>query len=150
VLLASHAPVKRIISARIQRPVPAVVNTRLDITIDPATTRIGMQVLVHAPATQTLVARAVIEDLGAGSATARIVEAPAGAAFTLDSSLRVQVQSSTPLSTPARQKAQAEQARASAVPAGAAVKASTSRDSAQPAAERRIAQQVERLRHQVR
>jgi hypothetical protein len=127
-----------------------VVNTRLDIAIDPATTRIGMQVLVHAPVTQTLVARAVIEDLGAGSATARIVEAPVDAAFTLDSSLRVQVQSSTPLSTPARQKAQAEQARASAVPAGAAVKASTSRDSAQPAAERRIAQQVERLRHQVR
>ncbi len=150
VLLASHAPVKRIISARIQRPVPAVVNTRLDITIDPATTRIGMQVLVHAPATQTLLARAVIEDLGAGTATARIVEAPAGAAFTLDSSLRVQVQSGTPLSTPARQKQEAEQARASAVPAGAAVKASTSRDSTQPAAERRIAQQVERLRHQVR
>ncbi len=150
VLLSAHAPVKRIISARIQRPVPAVVNTRLDIAIDPATTRIGMQVLVHAPATQTLVARAVIEDLGAGNATARIVEAPAGAAFTLDSSLRVQVQSGTPLSTPARQKQEAEQARASAVPASAAPKGKTGRDSAAPAAERRIAQQVERLRHQGR
>lgn len=149
-LLSAHAPVKRIISARIQRPVPAVVNTRLDITIDPSTTRIGMQVLVHAPATQTLVARAVIEDLGAGSATARIVEAPAGAAFTLDSSLRVQVQSGTPLSTPTRQKAQAEQARASAVPASAAPRVKTGQDSAEPAAERRIAQQVERLRHQGR
>lgn len=150
VLLSAHAPVKRIISARIQRPVPAVVNTRLDIAIDPATTRIGMQVLVHAPATQTLMARAVIEDLGAGTATARIVEAPAGAAFTLDSSLRVQVQSGTPLSTPARQKQEAEQARAGAVPASAAPQGKTGRDKAEPAAERRIAQQVERLRHQVR
>ncbi|MCB8745460.1 hypothetical protein LHU53_00900 [Rhodoferax sp. U2-2l] len=147
-LLAAHAPVKRILSARIQRPVPAVVNTRLDIAIDPATTRIGMQVLVHAPATHTLVARAVIEDLGAGTATARIVEAPAGVTFTLDSSMRVQVQSGTPLSTPQRQQTEADQARTSAVPASAIPKASgdTGRAEASVAAERLLAKQVDQLR----
>lgn len=146
-LLTAHAPVKRIISARIRRPVPAIVHTRLDIELDPALTRIGTQVLVHAPATQTLVARAVIEDLSAGVATARITEAPAGANFMLDTSMRVQVQSGPPLTTKALQQAEAAQAYAAAVPASVAPKAAAAAKAADDVVvEKRIAKQVEALR----
>jgi len=148
-LLASHAPVKRILSARIRRPVPAVVNTRLDIEIDPKVTRIGMQVLVHAPATQSLVARAVIEDLGSGFATARIVDAPGGAGLTLDASMRVQVQAGPALTTPSVQRADAARAQADALPAAAAQKvaAQATQQAAEAATEKRIAKQVEVLRN---
>jgi hypothetical protein len=147
-LLASHAPVRRIISARIRRPVPAVVNTRLDIEIDPRLTRIGMQVLVHSPVTQTLLARAVIEDLSSGVATARITHAPEGAGITLDSSLRVQLQSGPPLTTPSLQRAEAARVQADVLPvdsAGAAG-AQATRQVEHAAAEKRIALQVEALR----
>lgn len=146
-LLASHAPVKRIISARIRRPVPAIVGTRLDVEIDPKLTRIGMQVLVHAPATQTLVARAVIDDLTSGFATARIVDAPGGTTLTLDSSMRVQIQAGPPLTTPAVQRADAARAQADALPAAAAKKAAqVTQQAAEAASERRIAKQVDVLR----
>lgn len=146
-LLAAHAPVRRIVSARIRRPVPAVVNTRLDIEIDPKTTRIGMQVLVHAPATQTVLARAVIEDLSSGTATARITHASAGPAVTLDSTMRVQVQTGPALTTPATQRAEAAEARADALlkASASAPKASATKVPAE-AAERRVAKQVESLR----
>ncbi|MFG6413310.1 hypothetical protein ACG02S_05300 [Roseateles sp. DC23W] len=149
-LLAAHAPVKRIISARIRRPVPAIVNTRLDIAIDPAITRIGMQVLVHAPSTQTLLARAVIEDLADGVATARITYAPAGPAVTLDATLRVQVQAGPPLTTAGVQRAEAAQVQAGAVPRSAATVATAATrpapHGAEPVAEKRVARQVEALR----
>ncbi|MEI8029445.1 MAG: hypothetical protein WCH35_06665 [Comamonadaceae bacterium] len=147
-LLASHAPVKRIISARIRRPVPAIVNTRLDIEIDPKLTRIGMQVLVYAPATQTPVARAVIEDLANGGATARITHVPDAVLLTLDSSLRVQVQSGPPLTTATVQRSEATQALADAMPASAAPAAAVkaTQQAVQAASEQRIAKQVEVLR----
>ena len=145
-LLAAHAPVKRIISARIRRPVPSVVNTRLDIEIDPRLTRIGMQVLVHAPATQTLLARAVVEDLADGVATARITHAPAGASVMLDSTMRVQVQAGPPLTTASVQRAEAAMVQADAVPKAAAVAAKAATSAAPQAAEQRIAKQVEALR----
>jgi hypothetical protein len=145
-LLAAHAPVKRIISARIRRPVPAVINTRLDIEIDPKLTRIGMQVLVHAPATQTLLARAVVEDLADGVATARITHAPAGASVMLDSTMRVQVQAGPPLTTASVQRAEAAMVQADAVPKAAAVAAKAASTPTPHAAEQRIAKQVEALR----
>jgi hypothetical protein len=147
-LLAAHAPVKRIISARIRRPVPAIVNTRLDIEIDPKLTRIGMQVLVYAPATQVPVARAVIEDLANGGATARITHVPDAVLLTLDSSLRVQVQSGPPLTTANVQRSEATQALADAMPASTASAAAgkTTQQAAQAANEQRIAKQVEVLR----
>lgn len=146
-LLAAHAPVKRIISARIRRPVPAVVNTRLDIEIDPKVTRIGMQVLVHAPATQTLLARAVVEDLADGVATARITHAPAGPSVTLDASLRVQVQAGPPLTTANVQRAEAAKVQADAVPkAAVAAAAKPAQHAVETAAEKRVAKQVDALR----
>jgi hypothetical protein len=146
-LLAAHAPVKRIISARIRRPVPAVVNTRLDIEIDPKVTRIGMQVLVHAPATQTLLARAVVEDLADGVATARITHAPAGPSVTLDASLRVQVQAGPPLTTANVQRAEAAKVQADAVPkAAVAMAAKPAQHAVEAAAEKRVAKQVDALR----
>ncbi|HET8748957.1 MAG TPA: hypothetical protein VFM98_25410, partial [Ramlibacter sp.] len=146
-LLAAHAPVKRILSARIRRPVPAVVDARLDIEIDPQVTRIGMQVLVHSPTTQVLLARAVVEDLADGVATARITHAPAGPAVTLDASLRVQVQAGPPLTTASVQRAEAARVLADAVPqAAAAPAAKAAAPAADPVAEKRVARQVEALR----
>lgn len=146
-LLAAHAPVKRIISARIRRPVPAIVNTRLDIAIDPSLTRIGMQVLVHAPTTQTLLARAVVEDLADGVATARITYAPGGPPVMLDATLRVQVQAGPPLTTAGVQRAEAAQVQADAVPGTpAAAAARPAQRAADPVAEKRVARQVEALR----
>jgi hypothetical protein len=145
-LLAAHAPVKRIISARIRRPVPSVINTRLDIEIDPKVTRIGMQVLVHHPATQTLLARAVVEDLADGVATARITHAPAGP-VTLDASLRVQVQAGPPLTTASVQRAEAAKVQADAVPRSPATAAAKPvQQAAEPVAEKRVAKQVDALR----
>ncbi|WP_157270218.1 hypothetical protein [Azohydromonas aeria] len=140
-LLSAHAPVRRILSARIRRPVPAVVNTRLDIAIDPRVTRIGMQVLVHEPRTQTLLARAVVEDLAEGVATARITHAPAGAAVTLDASLSVQVQAGPPLTTAAVQRAEAAAVKADVLPAAArepAAKGATPVAQAAPRAEKQL------------
>ncbi|HSD59493.1 MAG TPA: hypothetical protein VLC55_01390, partial [Burkholderiales bacterium] len=99
-LLASHAPVKRIISARIRQPVPAVLDARIELMLDPAVARVGMQVLVHAPATQAVVARAVIEDISAGGAVAKVAQVMVPA-VTLDATMRVQLQSGPPLSAPA-------------------------------------------------
>jgi len=143
-LLASHAPVKRIISARIKRPMPAVIDTRIEIELDPRLTRIGMQVLVHAPVTQALVARAVIEDLASGVASARITHATAGPTVMLDSSMRVQVQAGPALSTPAVQRAEAARVQADANPVRGA--ASQSAKTGEQAAQQRVAKQVEALR----
>ena len=147
-LLSAHAPVKRILSARIRRPVPAIVGTRLELEIDARLTRIGMQVLVHAPTTQTLLARAVIDDLASGVASARISYSSAGAGITLDASMRVQVQAGPALTTPALQQGDAARAREAAVPASAADRspAAATAFAAGAATEQRIAKQVEALR----
>lgn len=108
-LLASHAPVKRIISARIRQPVPAVIDARIDLMLDPSIARVGMQVLVHAPATQAVVARAVIEDISAGGAVARVAQVLAPA-ITLDATMKVQLQSGPPLSVPAAAEREAKTA----------------------------------------
>jgi hypothetical protein len=148
VLLASHAPVKRILSARIRRPVPAIVGARLDIALDPQVVRIGMQVLVHAPGTQDILARAVVDDLGSDMASARITYTRVGTSVTLDSSMRVQIQSGPALSTPAVQRSEAARAQADAMPVQSAAKvaASPAQPVTQQAAEKRVAKQVDALR----
>lgn len=147
-LLASHAPVKRILSARIRRPVPAIVGARLDIQLDPRVVRIGMQVLVHSPGTQDILARAVVEDLGADMATARVTYTQPGPGITLDSNLRVQIQAGPALSTPALQRAEAASALADAIPPKATAKAAarSAQPAAEQAAEKRVAKQVDALR----
>jgi hypothetical protein len=143
VLLAAHAPVRRILSARLRRPVPAVVGTRLDIEVDPHLARIGMQVLVQAPGTATVLARAVVEDLGDGMASARITHSSAAAGTTLDASVRVQMQTGPAFTTPARQQAESLLAHQAAVPAAtAAGGAARPAPPAPPAAEQRVAKQV--------
>jgi hypothetical protein len=89
-LLSAHAPVKRIISARVRKPVKPVLDGRLDLAIDPRLVRIGMQVLVHAPTGNTPVARAVVADLAADGVVARISQVMQPA-MTIDTNMRVQL-----------------------------------------------------------
>jgi hypothetical protein len=109
-LLSAHAPVRRILSARIRRPVPTVVDTRMELDLDSRVARIGMQVLVHAPQGASVVARAVIEDLSASGGVARITQVLVAQQTTLDASHRVQLQAGAALST--NSAAQADRARA--------------------------------------
>jgi hypothetical protein len=113
-LLSAHAPVKRIISARIKRPVPAVLDTRFELELDPALARIGMQVLVHAPLTQAVVARAVVEDVAVGGGMARITQVMAATQVTLDASHRVMLQSGPALSSGGAARADAGRGEAQA------------------------------------
>jgi hypothetical protein len=73
ILLAAHAPVERIIPARLIAPVPARIGIRLDLAIDISIARVGMAVLVRG-ADQQSVAHAIIDDIGDGLARARIVK----------------------------------------------------------------------------
>lgn len=110
VLLSAHAPVKRIVSARLRRPVPAIRGSLLDLALEVAQARVGGQVLVYSSATQQVIARAVIEDLHPEGASARITQVMAQQVITLDATMRVQIQTGPDLSSPAT--ARAEQALA--------------------------------------
>ena len=116
-LLSAHAPVRRIISARVRKPVRPVIHGRLDLAVDPRVARIGMQVLVHAPTGNLPIARAVVEDLASDGVVARFAEVMQPS-FTIDSTMRVQLQSGTPFTTPATAKKDA----AMVAPAKAAAK----------------------------
>jgi hypothetical protein len=72
-LLASHAPVNRIIAGRVAKPTTVRVGGRIELTVDLTRVHVGMQVLLYS-GSQT-VARAVVEDLSAGQAAARVVHA---------------------------------------------------------------------------
>ncbi len=109
-LLSAHAPVKRIISARIRRPVPAVIDTRFELELDPGSARIGMQVLVHAPQTNVVVARAVLEDIATSGGLARITQVMAVTPTTIDASHRVMLQSGPALSSSGAARADAGKA----------------------------------------
>ena len=75
-LLASHAPIDRIVSGRLARPVAGVsVGIRLPLAVaDVTKLRVGMQALLYR--NDRLVARAVVEDLGHGEVSARVVHTP--------------------------------------------------------------------------
>lgn len=87
-LLASHAPVGRIIAGRLPRPVTARPGLRIPlVALDPTRLRIGMQALIYRA--DRVVARAVVEDLGAGEASARVIHTEE-ASIELDTGMRVQ------------------------------------------------------------
>ena len=75
-LLASHAPIDRIVNGRLARPVAGVgVGIRLPLAVvDSSQLRVGMQALLYR--NDLLVARAVVEDLGHGEVSARVVHTP--------------------------------------------------------------------------
>ncbi|WP_431051611.1 hypothetical protein [Roseateles sp. L2-2] len=72
-LLASHAPVDRIVQGRMARPTPGVIpGTRIPLTVlDTSKLRVGMQALMYRG--DTLVARATVEDLGQQEVAARVI-----------------------------------------------------------------------------
>ena len=73
-LLASHAPVDRIITGRLARPMPAVVvGTRIPLlAIDASKLRVGMQAVAYRG--EQVVARALVEDIGNAEISARVVQ----------------------------------------------------------------------------
>lgn len=72
-LLASHAPVDRIISGRLARPVTGVSpGIRVPLRVlDAAPVRVGMQAVLYRG--DAVVARAVVEDLGALEVSAHVI-----------------------------------------------------------------------------
>ena len=72
-LLAAHAPVERLIPARLIAPAPARIGGLLHLAVDITVARIGMSALIRAVDGST-VAHAVVDDLSEGIAQARIVK----------------------------------------------------------------------------
>lgn len=98
-LLASHAPIGRIVAGRLPRPTLARPGLRIPmLALDPARLRVGMQALVYRE--DRIVARAVVEDLGA-EALARVVHVEGGE-LTLADTDRVQFGDSASLSLSAK------------------------------------------------
>jgi hypothetical protein len=79
-LMAAHAPVDKLVAARIARPATASPGVLLDLHADLSQIRIGMAVTVQASLGGVL-ARAVIEDVAGGVAKARIIESANRAAI---------------------------------------------------------------------
>lgn len=73
ILLASHAPVNRIIAGRVMQDTPVVVGNPVKVAIDRVQVTVGMTVLMYAADNQ-IVARGVVDDLGQGQVAARIVQ----------------------------------------------------------------------------
>jgi hypothetical protein len=71
VLLACHAPVGALITGRLTKPATIKGGDRLQLAIDLGAPRLGSAVRLYAGDLQ--VARAVVEDLGAGSAQVKVV-----------------------------------------------------------------------------
>jgi hypothetical protein len=111
-LLAAHAPVKRILAARIKQPVVPVPNAPFTLHVDPRVVRVGMQVLVHAPATNLPIARGVIEDVLVDGAAARVSDVLTPG-VTLDESMRVTLQSGPALSSGQAQARESKSAASS-------------------------------------
>lgn len=73
-LLASHAPVRRILTGRVKQATTAAVGGLIRIVADIARLRIGAHVFLETVDQRPV--RAVVADLGNGEAAARIVDAP--------------------------------------------------------------------------
>ncbi len=100
-LLASHAPVGRIIAGRLPRPVTARPGLRIPlVALDPARLRIGMHALVYRA--NQIVARAVVEDVGSAEVSARVLtvvrDPVAGDSVDLDQTVQVQFAAATTVS----------------------------------------------------
>jgi hypothetical protein len=88
ILLASHAPIDRIIAGRIPRPVTARPGVRIPlVALDASKLRVGMQAVVYRA--NQIVARAVVEDVGGQELSARVLQTSA-ASVDLDETVRVQ------------------------------------------------------------
>ena len=73
-LLASHAPIDRIIAGRMTRPVTGVaVGVHVPLTVlDSTPLRVGMQALMYRD--NAVVARALVDDVGPAGVSARVVQ----------------------------------------------------------------------------
>lgn len=104
-LLASHAPVGRIVAGRLLRPVTAVrpgvriALVALDLS---AKLRVGMQAVVYRES--QLLARAVVEDIGGGEVSARVLYTSA-AQVDLATDMRVHFDQAAVVSAAAAQRA---------------------------------------------
>ena len=76
-LLASHAPVDQLITGLIAEETTPVKGGLIKVLVDPLRIRIGMEVVVHQA--NVALARAVVEDIGAGQVSARITSVPVAA-----------------------------------------------------------------------
>lgn len=87
-LLASHAPVKKLIAGHVPRPVPARPGALIPIRpINPAQVRVGME--FHVWQASTIVARGHVEDLRDGEVSARVERAQTATTM-IDQTMRVQ------------------------------------------------------------
>jgi hypothetical protein len=87
ILLASHAPVGRILAGRLPRPVRARPGLTIPlVAFDPSRLRVGMEALMYRG--DAIVARGRIEDMGGAEASARVTHTTA-AEIELDKSVRV-------------------------------------------------------------
>ena len=87
-LLASHAPVNRIIAGHVPRPTPVRPGIQIPIRpLNPELVRVGMEFQVWQ--TSRVVASGLVEDLVAGEVTARVSKVN-GSTTTLDPTMRVQ------------------------------------------------------------
>lgn len=73
-LLASHAPVNQIIAGHVPKATVVQTGGLVELAVDHTKLRVGMSVLMYS-ATNEVVARGLVEDLGAGKAAARVVTA---------------------------------------------------------------------------
>jgi hypothetical protein len=73
-LLASHAPINRIVSGRLPAPVTAIPGVRLPIRVtEVLKLRVGMQALVYQA--DRVVARATVDEVGSTEVAATVVQA---------------------------------------------------------------------------
>jgi hypothetical protein len=75
-LLASHAPVNQIIAGSVPKATPVRIGGLVQLSVNVNQVRVGMHALVYSN-NQTVV-RAVVEDMGGGVASARVIQAAAG------------------------------------------------------------------------
>jgi len=86
-LMASHAPVDRLIPARLVAPAPARIGGVFHVFTDVSMVRVGMTALVR-DASSRVLAHAVVEDLSDGVAQSRIVRT-FGAVDTITAAARI-------------------------------------------------------------
>ena len=72
ILLASHAPVNQLIAGQLSQQTVVREGVRVDVTANLDRVRIGMHVLIYRGS--NVVARAVVEDMAAGQASARVLK----------------------------------------------------------------------------
>lgn len=95
-LLASHAPINRIVSGRLPAPVTAIPGVRIPIRVtEVLKLRVGMQALVYQA--DRVVARATVDDVGSTQVAATVIQAE-GNRVDLAAETRVQfVDASSPV-----------------------------------------------------